>query len=192
MFKDFCSRHENVKISYAHYYKKVRKMNISFVKFGEVECERCDLHNKDLEDIHKWDKHELSKPDENEKNRKPTFVDCVDCADFDVHIKTATEARERYREEKNREWTDSDKVVSVDMQRVMVLPRLSGLKVLVFLKCIAVFNETFAPVGGSKNGKDKATGVLLHEWIRGRSAADVVSKFYQKEWKYERLHLLVR
>ena len=61
------------------------------------------------------------------------------------------------------------------MQKVMVLPRLSGLKVLVFFKCIAVFNETFAPVGGSKNGKDKATGVLWHEGIRGRSAADVAS-----------------
>ena len=52
------------------------------------------------------------------------------------------------------------------MQKVMVLPRLSGLKVLVFFKCIAVFNETFAPVGGSKNGKDKATDVLWHEGIR--------------------------
>ena len=24
-------------------------MNISFVKLGEEECERCDLHNKHLE-----------------------------------------------------------------------------------------------------------------------------------------------
>ena len=45
-------------------------MNISFVKLGEEECERCDLHDKHLEDIHKLDKHELSKPDENGKNRK--------------------------------------------------------------------------------------------------------------------------
>ena len=26
-------------------------MNISFVRLGEEECERCDLHNKHLEDI---------------------------------------------------------------------------------------------------------------------------------------------
>ena len=44
-------------------------MNISFVKLGEEECERCDLHDKHLEDIHKLDKHELSKPDENEKKK---------------------------------------------------------------------------------------------------------------------------
>ena len=42
-------------------------MNISFIKLGEEECERCDLHDKHLEDIHKLDKHELSKPDENRK-----------------------------------------------------------------------------------------------------------------------------
>ena len=26
-------------------------MNISFVNLGEEECERCDLHDKHLEDI---------------------------------------------------------------------------------------------------------------------------------------------
>ena len=153
-------------------------MNISFVKPGEEECERCDFHDKHLEDIHKLDKHELSKPDENgKKNRKPTFVDCAVCVDFELYIKTATKAREKYREEKNREWTDNEKVVSVDMQKIIMLPRLPGLKVVVFCKRIVVFNETFAPVGGSKNGKDKATDVLWHEGIRGRSTADVESKF---------------
>ena len=111
------------------------------------------------------------------KIEKPIFVDCADCVDFELHIKTAFEARERYREEKNREWTDNEKVASVDMQEVIMLARLPGLKVVVFCKRIVVFNESFAPVGGSKNGKDKTTGVLWHERIRGRSAADVASTF---------------
>ena len=138
-------------------------MNISFVKFGEEECERCDLHDKQLEVIQKLDKHELSKPDENGKNRKPTSFDCADCADFELHIKTAAEAREIYREKKNREWTDNKKAGSIDMQKVIMLPRLPGLKVVVFCKRIVVFNKTFAPAGSSKNGKDKANGVLSHE-----------------------------
>ena len=29
--------------------QKVKKMNISFVKLGEEECERCDLHERHLE-----------------------------------------------------------------------------------------------------------------------------------------------
>ena len=120
-------------------------MNISFLKLGEEECERCDLHDKHVEEnIHKVDKHELSKLDENGQNRKPTFVDCADCVDFELHIKTRNEARERYCEEKNQEWTDNKKVVSVDMQKVIMLPRLPGLKVVVFCKRIVVFNETFA------------------------------------------------
>ena len=142
--------------------RKLKKMNISFVK---------------LEDNHKLHKYELSKSDENRKNRKPTFVDCADCVDFELHIKTATKARERYRQEKNPEWTDNEKVVSVDMQKVIMLARLRGLKVVVLCKRIVVFNETFASVGESKNGKDKATGVLWHEGIRGRSTVDVVGTF---------------
>ena len=162
-----------------------KEMNISFVNLGEEECERCDLHNKHLEDIHKLDKHELSKPDENGKNTKPTFVDFADCVDFELHTKTATKARERYCEEKNQKWTDNEKVVSVDMQKVIMLSRLPGLKVVVFCKHIVVFNKTFAPVCGSKNGKDKATGVLWNEGIRGLSAVDVAStivSFIKKNW----------
>ena len=112
-----------------------------------------------------------------EKIKNPTFVDGAECVDFELHIKTATEARERYREEKNGEWTDNEKVVSVDMQIVIMLLRLPGLKVVVSCKRVVVFNETFAPVGGSKNGKDKATGVLWHEGIKGPSTADVASTF---------------
>ena len=63
------------------------------------------------------------------------------------------------------------------MQKVIMLPRLPRLKVVVFCKRIVVFSETFAPVGGLKNGKDKATGVLWHEGIRARSAVDVASTF---------------
>ena len=70
MFIGFCSRREDVKISCVYYYKKVKKNNISFVKLGEEECERCELYDKHLEDINKLDKHELSKPDGNGKKQK--------------------------------------------------------------------------------------------------------------------------
>ena len=41
------------------------------------------------------------------------------------------------------------------MQKVIMLLRLPGLKVVVFCKRIVVFNETFAPVGGSKKERIK-------------------------------------
>ena len=38
MYKDFCTSNP-VKISYNYYNKKVKRMNISFAKLGEEECE---------------------------------------------------------------------------------------------------------------------------------------------------------
>ena len=60
----------------------------------------------------------------------------------------------------------------------------SWLKV-VFCKRFMVFNKTFALVGGSKYGNDKATGVFWHEGIRGWSAVDVATtsaSFIRKNW----------
>ena len=45
-------------------------MNISYVKLGEEECKRCDFHDKHVEEIHKLEKDELSKPDENGKKQE--------------------------------------------------------------------------------------------------------------------------
>lgn len=40
MYQDFCIKHLDVTILFLHYYKKVKSLNISFVKFGEEECEK--------------------------------------------------------------------------------------------------------------------------------------------------------
>ena len=39
------------------------------------------------------------------------------------------------------------------MQKVIMLPRLAGLKQAIFCKRLISFNETFAPVGGKAKGK---------------------------------------
>ena len=64
------------------------------------------------------------------------------------------------------------------MIKVIMLSRIPGLKEVVFCKRIVVLNETFAPVGGPKTGKErKPTGVLWHEGIKGRNAPDVASTY---------------
>ena len=63
-------------------------------------------------------------------------------------------------------------VVSFDMQKVIMLPGLPGLKQAIFYKRLVLFNETFAPIGKSEM---KPVGVLWHEAIKGRSAEDVTS-----------------
>ena len=63
----------------------------------------------------------------------------------------------------------TDKItVSVEMQKVIMLPRLPGIKEAIFCKCLVVFNETFAPTG--KKANMKPVGILWHETIEGRSA----------------------
>ena len=78
-----------------------------------------------------------------------------------------------YRHDRDRLVGETELVVSVDMQKVIMLPRIPGLKVVVFCKRIVIFNETFAPLGKGK----KATGVLWHEGIKGRSAPDLASTY---------------
>ena len=39
-------------ISYARYRSEVSKLNISFVKLGEDECEDCSIHEQHIMDCH--------------------------------------------------------------------------------------------------------------------------------------------
>ena len=48
------------------------------------------------------------------------------------------------------------------MQKVIMLPRRSGLKQVILCKTLVLFNETFAPIGKSEM---KPVGVLWYEAI---------------------------
>ena len=51
---------------------------------------------------------------------------------------------------------DNEVVVSTDMQKVLMLPRMPGLKTAIFCQRLVVFHQTFAPLGG----KGKSVGVI--------------------------------
>ncbi|CAH1996809.1 unnamed protein product [Acanthoscelides obtectus] len=65
-----------------------------------------------------------------------------------------------------------EKVYAVDMQKVLLLPKMST-KESFFVSRLVVFNETFASLH-----KDGNICVMWHEAIRGRSATDVASAYY--------------
>ena len=65
-------------------------------------------------------------------------------------------------------------VMSVDLQKVIMLPKLPGLKCSISCKRLVFFNESFVPVG-SKNGK--GSGVMWHEALAVRYAKEIASKF---------------
>ena len=108
-----------------------------------------------------------------EKNKK-VFPNCAKCETFQKHVEIATEARSSHQNEKVRVVPNNEMVASVDMQKVIMLLRLPGLKQAIFCKRLVLFNESFAPIGKSEM---KPVGVLWHEAIKGRSAEDVASTF---------------
>ena len=89
------------------------------------------------------------------------------------------------KERWNGALNDAEYIVSADLQKVIMLPILPGLKKAIFCKRIVMFNETFAPLGGSKNGKP--IGKLWHDGISGRNAEDVASVFLTYLRKFENI-----
>ena len=173
-------------------------MNISFTKLGEEQCETClsfemSKHSHD----HNWnvsaEKH--SKDTENAvtidtagNEEEPvsnvevieteqgniSFPDCEQCTAWRYHINRAREARANYRQE---EQSDERSVRSVDLQKVIMLPRILGCKTVLFTKRLVVFHETFATVVSEAKPKIKRKNisVIWHEGCAGRKAEEIAS-----------------
>ena len=108
-----------------------------------------------------------------EKGLPPPIASCSKCHDWAHHVTRADVARKLYREDKKRRLTKGDSVYNVDLEKVIMLPRLPGNKTAVFTRRIILFNETFAPAGG----RGSPLGYLWHEGIRGRNDEDIASTF---------------
>ena len=72
---------------------------------------------------------------------------------------------------------DRKNIYSVDLQKVILLPRMPGFKTAMFTRRLIVFNETFASVGGASVDIPNIP-VVWHEGISGRSACNVFSAFW--------------
>ena len=69
--------------------------------------------------------------------------------------------------------------MSVDMQKVIVLPRLEGVKTCVFTQHLVTFHETFAPLGNKSKDirKRPVISPVSHEALSGRNAEDLASAY---------------
>ena len=54
------------------------------------------------------------------------------------------EARQAYNEDNSKVWSSTSRVYAVDLQKVLLLPVITGLKSCIFTPRLIVFNETFA------------------------------------------------
>lgn len=63
------------------------------------------------------------------------------------------QSRMTYQADAEKHWPEDTLVKSVDLQKVIMLPHMPGLKAAIFTKRIVAFHETFASVGQRKNKK---------------------------------------
>lgn len=162
MHRDFKDKNKEFACSYNLYQQIVTKeMNISFTQLGNEECELCEshkLHSKLL----------------------PLGIQCF-CG-FELHHEKYSEARKLYDMQRK---LSSEKVAifSLDLQKVIMLPRLNMFKTVMFCPRLIVFNESFVPIGGSKcNGEPKfwrPEAVIWHEGIAGRLKEDIICAFFK-------------
>ena len=89
------------------------------------------------------------------------------------HLQKAKISRKMYQLDVERNKDGNQKYFSVDMQKIIMLPHLPGLKTAVFTR-ILVINETIAPLGGKESG-GKLIGFLWHRGVQCRNNEDVAS-----------------
>lgn len=158
MHSAFNEAHSDAKCSYDVYRKIVDELNISFTKLGHEECEICKIF-----EIHKVQEHS-----------KDDF--CDECADFDKHKHHYELTRAEYILDKKAAYDPKKVVVSADLQKVIMLPRMDQFKQVIFTKRIVVFNQSFVPLGIRK--ENVAVPVVWHEATTGRKKEDLISTYH--------------
>ena len=154
MHADFCR--EVKRVCLETYRKEVERMNISFAVLGAKECETCKKNSEHRDDRGTAEtcRYEL-------------------CLHHSEHIRRRSEARAAYKMDAGRTSDDQEVITSVDLQKVMMLPRLPGVKSCAFSKRIVVFNETFSGIGTLSNN----VAVVWNESVSGRNADDICSAY---------------
>lgn len=171
MHSNFLEQH-NMACGYEVYRSVVKEMNISFTKLGHEACEVCEGfklhgHNKD--------------------SRSP---DCETCQRWSSHIQKAEEARRHYRIDADAPSDASLAVVSADLQKVIMLPRIDEFKAALFTRRLVAFNESFIPVGKQQLYL-RPLAVIWHEAVSGRKREDITSAFHAFLMQNRDMHHIV-
>jgi len=108
-------------------------MNISFARLGVEECEFCVIHA-------------------NDSTCCDNAESCDLCQKHVEHKQLGDKIRQLYTDDKNKPISEDHSFCSVDLQKVLMLPCLPGMKSAVFTRRLVVFLETFAPLKSLENG----------------------------------------
>ena len=189
VFQYFRGSYPDVPCTEVTYRRRICLKNISFSKLGEEECEVCEAHL-----LHECDggfvDGDISKKSGNSFDEiilRITPGVCEHCDVWLEHIKSAKLTRKEYRRNADTYPEKGVYCMSADMEKVIMLPRLPGVKTAVFTRRIVMYHETFAPLVPSKEVRQnwredgkvpeklKVLGMIWHEGVQGRCDEDVTS-----------------
>ena len=88
------------------------------------------------------------------------------------HAIQAKVCRIEYRNDKEKNLQIKKVIYAADMEKIIMIPRLPGMKKAIFTKRIIAFNETFSP---GKNDLRSTIAVLWHEGMKGQCDEDLCS-----------------
>ena len=113
--------------------------------------------------------------------------DCDVCNYHNEHIIRAADTREDYKLDAKRVNNKDEAIFSVDLQKVIMLPRLPGVKSVAFTKRIIAYNETFAPLGDKKkvHGKKAIPSAMTWNEAEGGRSTQEICSTYIKFWDGE-------
>ena len=157
--KDMYDQHikhneQNKTMTYNLFYQIFKTMNISMTKLGNEECETCT----------RFAYH---------KSACDCDTVCSKYTEYIRHFRKLKQARLEYERQVKLPKNDAEIYVAVDLQKVIMLPRMNQFKEAIFTRRLTVFNETFAGLGSRKN-----FATIWHEAISGRNDEDIASSYY--------------
>ncbi|CAJ1084251.1 uncharacterized protein LOC122862640 [Xyrichtys novacula] len=166
MFEDFAANHRT---SFKRYQKALESCGVSFSRPGEEPCELCLRHQHHMSVRHRdqdWVQHLQDPP-----------PDCITCRMWEEHREKAEKATRDYKRDARKQQSGELSIRRVDLQRVILLPRMPGVKPALLTKRLFVFHETFATVGQRRGSEKKSISVIWHEGMALRKAVEVASAY---------------
>lgn len=81
------------------------------------------------------------------RHTNDTVNDCLQCETWQKHKNSALQSRLAYQTDAEKDCVGDTSVRSVDLHKVIMLPRMPGVKTAVFTQRIVAYHKTFASVG---------------------------------------------
>ena len=75
-----------------------------------------------------------------EKDLQPPIATCTKCKGWAEHIVSAGVARKLYREDKKKEVEKGEPIYAVDLEKVIMLPRMPGIKTAVLEDTVSLWD----------------------------------------------------